>query len=300
MAATKFVIEFVGRAAAHQLAGLLQELVVPPPHALTVFETRGVRAVADGWKIEAYYDDQDLSLEQLQHQLGAFSVPIEGAALNVREEIIPDENWVELSQAALPPVRSGRFTIYGSHDKHRVSAGPNSILIDAGEAFGTAHHATTYGCLVAITALSRVFKFRNVLDLGCGSGVLAIAVARTAPKARIAASDVDVQSVVVAQRNATINGVARRVSFVCGAGLAHPALRERAPFDLVIANILADPLLRLAREVASSLLTGGHLILSGLLTHQAPEIIATYRAHGFRLEKHLRIHGWTTLTLARA
>src|SRR5690606_11194247 len=124
---------------------------------------------------------------------------------------VPDENWVEVSQSALPPVTAGRFTIHGSHDRGVVPRGPNTVLIDAGEAFGTAHHATTQGCLIALDRVTRRRQFESVLDLGCGSGVLAIAAARALPGARIEASDNDPVAISVARTNARLNGVAGRI-----------------------------------------------------------------------------------------
>ena len=141
---------------------------------------------------------------------------------------MPQENWVRISQEALPPVAAGRFTIHGSHDRHRVPQGPNSILIDAGEAFGTAHHATTQGCLAAIDRAMRIRNYDRILDLGCGSGVLAIAAARLSPWATILASDLDRQSVVVAKENMRAHGVGSRITTVVAGGLNHPLLRASA------------------------------------------------------------------------
>jgi ribosomal protein L11 methyltransferase len=208
-------------------------------------------------------------------------------------------NWVAISQAALPPVRAGRFTIHGSHDRGRVVRGPNTILIDAGEAFGTAHHATTLGCLLAIDRLARSNQFGSVLDLGCGSGVLAIAVAKSIVGARIVAADMDAQSVKVAAENVRLNGVARQIRVTQASSTMHPEIRSRVPFDLLIANILAGPLVRLAPDLTPALDRGGTLVLSGILVPQAPEVIATYGAHGFALQRHDRITGWSTLTFAR-
>jgi ribosomal protein L11 methyltransferase len=212
---------------------------------------------------------------------------------------VPDLNWVAISQAALPPVHAGRFTVHGSHDKGRIPRGPNTILIDAGEAFGTAHHATTLGCLLAIDRLARSRPFANVLDLGCGSGVLAIAAARSMPAARLIATDMDLQSVTVAAENIRINGTARQISVICANGIAHPDVRRRAPFDLLIANILAGPLVKLAPDLARSVTPGATLVLSGILIPQAHEVIASYLAQGFRLDRHDRIAGWSTLTFSR-
>ena len=214
-------------------------------------------------------------------------------------EDVPDLNWVAISQAALPPVAAGRFVVHGSHDRGRVARGPTTILIDAGEAFGTAHHATTLGCLLAIDRLTRSEAFDTVLDLGCGSGVLAIAIAKALPGADIIATDMDVQSVKVAAENMRVNGVANRIATAVATGVAHPWLRQSPPFGLVVANILAGPLIRLAPALARTVARSGTLLLSGILIPQAPQVIAAYRASGFQLERHDRIVGWSTLTLRR-
>lgn len=275
--------------AAHTLAAALQDLLDPVPDALTLFEH------GQGWRIDAYYPDEPIGAD-LARRLGS----VTGLAVpDVAVAPVPDENWVAISQSALPPVRAGRFTIHGSHDRGRVAHGPNAILIDAGEAFGTAHHATTSGCLAAIDRVSRRCIYRNVLDLGCGSGVLAIAVARLMPRAMILASDMDVASVLVAAGNARINGVAGTVQVLPAAGLDHPIIRHAQPFDLLIANILAGPLIGLAKTIAHSVQPGGTLLLSGLLIPQAAQVIAAYRAVGFRLDRHDRVYGWSTLELTR-
>jgi ribosomal protein L11 methyltransferase len=295
MTATKVVFDEPDRQIAHAIAAALENLFDPGPSALTLFE---YDAAGDGprpWRIEAYFDtpqDTEVLTSALRSAVGAHI----GAG---QSDTVPDLNWVALSQAALPPVRAGRFTIHGSHDRNRVARGPNAILIDAGEAFGTAHHATTYGCLLALDHLLTVRPARRVLDLGCGSGVLAIAVSRICPKARILASDLDAQSVVVAKANMTANGAAQRIATLCSKGFDHPRLRGTHRFDLVIANILAGPLLMLAGSMRRALEPGGFCVLSGLLTHQAPSIIATYRAHNFKLVSHRRIAGWSTLVLQK-
>lgn len=297
MTTYKLTIESSERDAARTLAGALQELVSTPPNALTIFEHPSSDGSPPSWRIEGYYEEEAPDAGQLHRELSDFLdtsavPPIEIAP-------VVEQNWVAMSQAALPPVAAGRFTVHGSHDIGRVPRGPGAILIDAGEAFGTAHHATTFGCLAAIDQLTRRGTFSHVLDLGCGSGVLAIAVARALPQARILATDLDVQSVVVARQNMRQNGTANRIDAFVAAGLDAPKLRHPGAFDLVIANILADPLIKLARDIRRALRPGGALILSGLLIPQAPAVIAAYRAAGFALVTHRRILGWSTLTLAR-
>jgi ribosomal protein L11 methyltransferase len=273
---------------ARTLAMALEELLSPPAHATSLFE-EGPHV-----RVEGYYEDQP-DPAAITAQLAGVMVaaPVPDLALLA----VPDENWVSVSQAALPPVAAGRFTVYGSHDRARVPRGPNSILVDAGEAFGTAHHATTQGCLLAIDRLTAGRAGVDLLDLGCGSGVLAIALARRFPGARITASDLDPIAVGVARENARANGAASRIRFVTAAGLGGRGLA--GPFDAIIANILAGPLMALAPRVRGALRPGGALVLSGILVPQAAAVTATYRAHGFTLAHHRRIAGWSTLTFAK-
>lgn len=290
MTLQKLVADFGDRDLAHRAASALQDFGDPAPDALTVFENG-----PSGWRIEAFYNDW-----QPGRDVRAEILPLVGEDLpDFKLESVPDLNWVAISQAALPPVQAGRFVVHGSHDRGRVARGPSTILIDAGEAFGTAHHATTLGCLLAIDRLTRAEAFDTVLDLGCGSGVLAIAVAKALPFADIIATDMDAQSVKVAADNMRFNGVDSRIATAVAAGVDHMWLRQAPPFDLLIANILAGPLIRLAPQLARKVRAGGTLLLSGILIPQAPQVIAAYRACGFHIDRHDRIVGWSTLTLRK-
>jgi ribosomal protein L11 methyltransferase len=291
----KLIAEVNDRGYAMRIAGALQDLIEPFPDALTVFEDRP-DAGADGpivWRIEAYFSEPREPAELAAE----VSAVLDGPSPHFRSDEIPDLNWVALSQAALPPVRAHRFTVHGSHDKGRVPQGPNAILIEAGEAFGTAHHATTYGCLMALDRLGERRGFKRILDLGCGSGILAIAAARSWPKSRIYGVDIDAQSVVVARENAAVNRVTAQTTFVCGPGLSVPLVRNAAPFDLILANILAEPLVTLAPDIRRAAAPGSAVILSGLLNREAPRVLAAYRAQGFSLAAHQRHDGWSALTL---
>lgn len=296
MTPQKLIAEVDDRGRAMRITGALQDLLEPSPDALTVFEDKPAGdASVPLWRIEAYFSEprDPLALAaELEALLGE-------AMPQFQTDTIPDLNWVALSQAALPPVRASRFTVHGSHDRNRVPQGPNAILIEAGEAFGTAHHATTFGCLIALDQLSAARRFRNILDLGCGSGVLAIAAARAWPRAVLHGVDIDPQSVVVARENAAVNRVAGRIAFVSGAGLSAPSIRKAAPFDLIVANILAEPLVSLAPDIRDAALPGAVVVLSGLLTREAPRVLSAYRAQGFALRAHRRYDGWSTLTLVK-
>ncbi|CAN1722708.1 Ribosomal protein L11 methyltransferase [Hyphomicrobium sp. 1Nfss2.1] len=281
MASTKLSVRTSDLGAAQAFEAALAEHD-PPLDAVTLFED-GPTA----WIVEAYAQGRE-EAESAAAGLGAPAII----------EELPDLNWVAISQAALPPVHAGRFIVHGSHDRDRIPYGPRAILVDAGEAFGTAHHGTTLGCLLAIDRITRRGRFKRVLDLGCGSGVLAIAAARALPSARVFASDNDPIAVDVARANAAANG-AKRITFACAMGLDHQTLRHAAPYDLIIANILAGPLRALSGSLASALRPGGFIVLSGILNPEAPAVIATYLAHGFTLIQHRRIGEWTTLTLRR-
>ena len=280
---------------ARALAGALEELLFPAPDAVTTFECGPV-----SFQVSAYFQDAPDLVAVDAIVAGMFPEAAHGEIMSsAAVSEVPAENWVAVSQAALPPVVAGRFTVHGSHDRHRVPRGPFAIEIDAGEAFGTAHHATTLGCLTAIGELAHRRGFKRVLDLGCGSGVLAIAAARVLPRARIVATDIDPQATVVARENVRRNRLgAGRLPVVTARGLTHPALRGRT-FDFIIANILANPLIALANGLARVSPRNGHVVLSGLLVAQAPEVIAAYRTAGFALQSHKRIVGWSTLTLVK-
>ena len=195
------------------------------------------------------------------------------------------------------PVRAGRFLVHGRHDRGNVPAGRFTLEIDAGLAFGTAHHATTRGCLIALDRLAKQEHPRSLLDIGTGTGILAIAAAR-ALNANVVASDMDPIAVDVAADNARMNGVQSRVSVFEAKGLAHPALR-RAKADLLFANILLRPLLDLAPAFSRALRPGGLCVLSGLLDRQARQVESRFRSLGFSLDSRILLDGWTTLLLRR-
>ncbi|MBB5222544.1 ribosomal protein L11 methyltransferase [Amaricoccus macauensis] len=212
-------------------------------------------------------------------------------------ERIEDRDWVAQVRAELTPVEAGRFVVFGSHDRERI--GPNRIglEIEAAQAFGTGHHATTRGCLLALdTLLRRGFVARRVADIGGGTGVLAMAATSVWPAVAIA-GDIDPVATVTARENVAANGVASRVSCVTAAGFRHPRLHAAAPFDLVFANILAGPLKRIAPQMAAAQETGGVAILSGILSRQAAGVVAVYRGWGYRVIERVPIDGWTTLVL---
>ena len=284
----KIIIRCADLDCARSVVGYLEEALVPPAHAVAVFEDG-----APAQRVDAYFDGMP-DLAALAAALAAIGKSGIGAPI---AESVPDLNWVTISQQALPPIEAGRFIVHGSHDRATVGHRQGAIEIDAGEAFGTAHHATTRGCLAAIDRLARRHAFQHVLDLGCGSGVLAIAAARAFPRAEIVASDIDAIATSVAADNARANRCARRIRFYTATGLDHPALRGDAAFDLIVANILARPLITLAPKLRTALSPAGRLVLSGLLVAQAAEVLATYRSAGFILDRREDLVGWSILTL---
>jgi ribosomal protein L11 methyltransferase len=215
-------------------------------------------------------------------------------------ELMPEIDWVAESQAGLPAVRAGRVWVYGSHIAEPPPAGTIPLLIEANVAFGTGRHETTRLCLEALQDLAKRKRFANVLDLGCGSGLLALAAARLWPEARITASDLDGPSIRVARENARLNGHAPgRIAFDVGAGYAAPAVRQHGPYDLVVANILAGPLIDLATQTAAALAPGGIAVLSGLLTAQERSVLFRHRTAGLCLQARRRMGEWSALTLRR-
>jgi ribosomal protein L11 methyltransferase len=216
-----------------------------------------------------------------------------------RIEKLPPRDWLGENQRNFPPLRAGRYFIHGSHHRGPVPAGAIGLLIDAATAFGTGDHASTRGCLLALDALARRRRFRRVLDVGTGTGILAIAAAKTWRR-RVFAVDIDANAVAVARVNARRNGAARQIGVAWSRGYRSRAVARHLPADLVLANILAVPLALMARDLARALAPGGFAVLSGLLAEQANLVLAAHRAQRLYLRRRVAIDGWHTLVLGRS
>lgn len=216
----------------------------------------------------------------------------------LQTETLPDIDWVAKSLEGLQPVRAGRFLVHGAHDRNRRRIGDIAVEIEAGLAFGTGHHGTTAGCLEMIDHVVRREQPRNALDLGTGSAVLAIALAKLRP-IRVLATDIDPIATRVARDNARLNGVGARIEARTAAGFHHPAFSAHRSFDLIVANILARPLMKMAPQMARFVTPGGSLILSGILDRQRDAVVAAYAGQLFRHVRTLHREGWVTLHLKR-
>lgn len=243
------------------------------------------------WRLDVLFAQQ-IDVEAF---LAAFG--LDSGALETQFAPLPEEDWVRLSLAGLPAVKAGRFVIYGEHARRPLEPGEMGIEIEAGPAFGTGHHGTTMGCLIACDRLEREGqKVARVLDLGCGTGALAIAAALVWPNADVLATDIDPEAVTETEINTAKNGVAERIEAITADGFDHPAF-EGAVFDLIFANILAGPLQDLARALAERLAPDGRAVLSGLLEEQIKAVEAAYRQAGLVTVHTDLIEGWAILTL---
>ena len=265
------------------------ENFLPEPTGIGCFE------IEDGsgrHEVGIYFDEEPNAIEL------ALMAAIYGAEPFAVSEV-PETDWVAHVKRNLQPVEAGRFFVHGSHDADRVPEGKLALLIEAAMAFGTGHHGTTLGCLLALDRLDRAgFRGRNVADIGCGTAVLAMAAAAIWPDPVIA-SDIDPVAVEVAAANVAANGLQDRITCVEAAGFDQPALRARAPFDLVFANILKGPLIELAPDMAKMTAPGGYTILSGILNAQADAVVSAYKSRDFCLVSRDEIGEWTTLVLRR-
>ena len=250
------------------------------------------------WRVTFYFDGE--IGEATARALAIAAVGAEkGRAL--RFERIAAKDWVADSLRELQPVAAGRFVVHGGHDRARVPCNRIGIEIEAALAFGTGHHGTTRGCLLALDAICKLQGHRraripHILDLGTGTGVLALAAARGL-RQRVLATDIDPQAVRIARDNARLNRAAGLVRVCRADGLAAPDIRVRAPFDLVFANILLGPLQKLAAPLRKIVAPHGRIVLSGVLKSQANAALAAYRK--FTLERRIELDGWTTLVLRR-
>lgn len=259
-----------------------------PVAVLEVDEDRDIHEVS------LYADDDVDAVEaRLRDILAGLSLskPIE-------REALPDIDWVARSLEGLKPVRAGRFFVHGAHDRRKRHSGELAIEIEAGLAFGTGHHGTTAGCLEMLEQVIQREHPRNALDLGTGSAVLAIAVAKLA-HVPVLATDIDPVAVKVAAANARLNHVKGLIETVAAPGFHHPIFAARAPFDLIVANILARPLMRLAPQMAGHIALGGSIVLSGILERQRDAVIAAYVGQKFRHVRTLHREGWVTIHLKR-
>ncbi|MDF1747462.1 MAG: 50S ribosomal protein L11 methyltransferase [Alphaproteobacteria bacterium] len=252
------------------------------------------------WSLEFYTDglpqmvDLEPRLEQAAQQAGISNPDPIVAPL-------PDIDWVAENQKSFQPIRAGRFFVHQEFHEDPIPAGAVPLVVNAGTAFGTGTHATTWGCLVMIDYLLRMgLRPNRALDLGCGTAILAMALCKTVRQAQVVGSDIDPEAVRVAKENAQINGVLPpRLRLTTAAGLQHPVIRRGGPYNLIVANILARPLMMLSRDIIRAMAPGGLIILSGLLTEQESMVLGAYRMQGLSLCAKQRRDGWSTLLLAR-
>lgn len=262
--------------------------------ALTGLAVDAVEESPGGWRVTLYMQDApDPSLVKALDAMtrGLFGERSPGFTIAA----LPDADWVAKSLEGLKPVRAGRFLVHGGHDRDKAAPNDIAIEIEAGEAFGTGHHGTTSGCLLAIEHTVRTRTVRNALDIGTGSGVLAIAIARLA-HCPVLASDIDPVATRVAAANVRLNGAHPSVRVVTAAGIDAHVFAVNGPYDLVVANILAGPLVALAPSIRRAVAPGGTVILSGLTTTQRVRVAAAYRAMGLRLARVAEREEWITLT----
>ena len=274
--------------AARGVVDVLTEIFCEGEAAVAAFERAG-----GSWDITLHFaqaPDRALLREIVARQAG------KEIADTIAFDTIEARDWVKTSLESLVPVPAGRFVVHGAHDRARLPANKLNIEIEAALAFGTGHHGTTRGCLLLLDHLLKRHRPRRVLDLGTGTGVLAIAAAK-ALRRTVLASDIDAPSVRLARENARFNAAGDFVHVIRAAGFSAPEFAALGPFDLVLANILANPLRQLAQPMSRHLAPGALVVLSGLLTPQAGGVIAAYRARGLVPLRHLTIDGWSSLLL---
>jgi ribosomal protein L11 methyltransferase len=268
--------------------------VEPFAEAVSAFEI----APGKSWRIEAYTAAEP-DRAGLAVALAVAAAATGGAEPTAEVTALPQIDWLAENRESFRSIRVGRYFIYPSHFAGPMPPGPIGLRVDAATAFGTGEHASTQGCLLALDRLARRRRPRRGLDMGCGTGILAIAAAKTW-RVPVTAADVDPQAVRLARRNARRNGVGALVTVLRSDGYGAVAIARRGPYDLITANILARPLAAMAPRLAAHLAPGGVALLSGLLSDQERLVVSAHRAHGLRLRDRVRRDDWTTLLMVRA
>jgi len=279
------------KAIAQTLANHLDEVFWPSPLSIALIEA----AANEMWEIEAHFDTAPDKYEIA----AAFGEALKGLtppAFTITT--IKDRDWVRQSQQSLTPVHAGRFVIHGAHDRNHIPSSAIGVQIDAGQAFGTGHHETTKGCLLALGEIVRTSRPCHILDVGTGSGVLAIAAAKLL-KTPVLATDNDPIAIDVAKANARANGVAPLVRGFVAHGVTHPSVAQKPGHDLIFANILARPLVHMAGDISRCLARGGSVILSGILNRQGQSVLTAYRSRGLVLRRRLQLGDWTTFIVGK-
>ena len=274
---------------ARAVADLIVETFDPTETAAAAFELDG----GPRWSLEVYFAEAP---DEAQIRALIEAATDAETARDVRFSTVAEQDWVENALAGLAPVRAGRILVHGAHDRARRRANDIGVEIEAALAFGTGHHGTTLGCLKALEQIAKRRRPTRILDVGTGTGVLAIASARLF-RQRVACGDIDPVAVATARANASANRAGPYVRPVVATGLRHAALQGE--YDLIFANILARPLRLLAPEIARAAAPGAELVLSGLLARDVGGVLDAYRAQGFFLFERRDIEGWATLVLRR-
>ena len=275
------------RSDAERLSSLLAEMDPSPASAVSVEEASKV-----SWSLDAFCIEE----EQANEAAAIIEREIPDARPAVQK--LDDKDWVAVSLAGLPAVNAGPFVVAGWHELAHLEGGKIPVWIEAGPAFGTGHHGTTKGCLEALAIELKRKRPERVLNIGTGSGVLALAAVKYGARFALG-TDMDKESIRIAKENAKNNKAGDRLKLMHARGTGHRMMRAHAPYDLVLANILARPLVGLAPEIAKLVAKGGRVILSGLLTHQEPQVRAAYAGQGLHLVQRRRLNGWSTLVYAR-
>lgn len=276
------------RSEAERVSDILADLEPSPASAVSIQEITRTT-----WSLDAFCMDE----ESASGAASIIELEAPGTSASVQE--LEDKDWVTESLNGLPAVSAGPFYVAGAHELAQLADGRIPVWIEAGPAFGTGHHGTTKGCLEALATELRRRKPRNVLDIGTGSAVLSIAAIKGGAT-RALGTDIDAESIRVANENRHNNRMGRSLKLLVANGANHSEIRTRAPYDLIMANILARPLVSLSGDIADLVSPGGRIILSGLLNFQEPQVRAAYQGRGLKLVDRRRLNGWSTLVFERS